>query len=202
MIILREKSLARQDEKINEKLKNSKVVIFGLGGLGSNIALLLAKSGVKNLYLVDYDKVEYSNLNRQIYGTEDIGKYKAEACKEILERLVPYGHFESFNEYVDASNIGDFLDMADIFVEAFDSVESKTFLFEEFLGVEGKFLVSGSGIGGLEAFDTSKYMKFSNVFVFGDFVSPETEGLYYPKVMLCAAAQSLKVLNLINNKGD
>ena len=70
---IREKVLKRQDPIVNEKLKNAKVSILGCGGLGSNIAMTLARSGIGELFLYDYDKVEYSNLNRQNYTIDELG---------------------------------------------------------------------------------------------------------------------------------
>ena len=74
----------RFSPQIYEKLKRAKVAIAGLGGLGSHIAVMLARSGVGHLHLVDFDRVDLSNLNRQVYGVNELGELKTEALKEIL----------------------------------------------------------------------------------------------------------------------
>lgn len=77
--------------KINQKkLNNAKVAIAGLGGLGSNIAVALARIGVGHLHLIDFDKVDISNLNRQHYFISHLNKYKTQALTEQLQMINPY----------------------------------------------------------------------------------------------------------------
>lgn len=87
---LREEILRRQDPYINKILENSSVSILGCGGLGSNIAMSLARCGIGHIYIYDYDKVEYSNLNRQNYDMADLGKSKVRETKKKIEETIPY----------------------------------------------------------------------------------------------------------------
>lgn len=81
---------ARFPEEMRTKLRNARVAVAGLGGLGSNIAVMLARSGVGELLLVDFDTVDVTNLNRQMYLIPQLGKPKAEALPEILYQINPY----------------------------------------------------------------------------------------------------------------
>ena len=71
--------IERHTKPVYDRLKNASVAIAGLGGLGSNIAVSLARAGVGTLFLTDFDRVDLSNLNRQQYTVNDIGRYKTEA---------------------------------------------------------------------------------------------------------------------------
>ena len=79
----------RQIPEHTHIFRKSKILILGCGGLGTNLCFMLAKSGIGTIKIVDYDKVEYSNLNRQIYRPTDVGKYKVDAFKEIREEYMP-----------------------------------------------------------------------------------------------------------------
>ena len=81
---------ARFPEEMRTKLRNARVAVAGLGGLGSNIAVMLARSGIGELLLVDFDTVDVTNLNRQMYLIPQLGKPKAEALPEILYQINPY----------------------------------------------------------------------------------------------------------------
>ena len=80
----------RFPQDMKEKLQNARVAVAGLGGLGSNIAVMLARSGVGHLFLVDFDVVDVTNLNRQMYMIPQLGKPKTEAILEILHDINPY----------------------------------------------------------------------------------------------------------------
>lgn len=79
---------ARHTPHVYEKAKKARVAIAGLGGLGSNIAIMLARTGIGHLHLIDFDIVEPSNLNRQQYMVEHLGMYKTEALKDELQRMI------------------------------------------------------------------------------------------------------------------
>ena len=80
----------RHTQEVFEKLKNTRVAVAGLGGLGSNIALMLARAGVGTLHLIDFDEVDLSNLNRQQYFICHLGLYKTDAIKDEISRINPY----------------------------------------------------------------------------------------------------------------
>ena len=83
-----------------EKLKNAKVAVFGLGGVGSFVCEGLARSGIGNFILVDYDKIDESNINRQLIATtETIGKYKVDLMKERILKINPDANVETFKEF-------------------------------------------------------------------------------------------------------
>ena len=83
---------ARFPKKMQEKLRNAKVAVAGLGGLGSHIAVMLARSGIGKLRLVDFDVVDVTNLNRQMYLIPQLGKPKPEALLEILYQMTMHQH--------------------------------------------------------------------------------------------------------------
>jgi len=112
-----------------ERLKNSKVFVSGLGGLGSVITLYLAAAGVGTLRVVDKGKVELSNLNRQIlYGSDDIGKKKAEAAKKKLKRLNPHIKIEAMAQSITERNAIDLIDDSDAIVDALDNYPTRYIL--------------------------------------------------------------------------
>ena len=103
---LKEEDLLKRNVKgISEKLKKAKVCILGLGGLGSNVAILLARAGIGHLKLVDFDIVEASNLNRQQYRISHIGMKKTEAIKTIIKEINSFVEIEVLNKKVERENI-------------------------------------------------------------------------------------------------
>ena len=97
------------------------MAIAGLGGLGSHIAVMLARSGVGHLHLVDFDRVDLSNLNRQVYGVNELGELKTEALKEILLKINPYMNVSSESIKVDNSNVKRLFSGFNLVCEAFDN---------------------------------------------------------------------------------
>ena len=81
--------IKRHGKEVYNKLINSKVAIAGLGGLGSNVAIALARAGVGEIFMVDFDNVDISNLNRQQYFISDIGKAKTSALSEKIRAVNP-----------------------------------------------------------------------------------------------------------------
>lgn len=125
MDLKEEELLERNVKGISEKLKKAKVCILGLGGLGSNVATLLARSGIGYLKLVDFDIVEASNLNRQQYRISHIGMKKTEAIKTIIKEINPFVEIEVLNKKIDRENILSIVGDVEIVVEAFDVAETK-----------------------------------------------------------------------------
>lgn len=197
---IREKVLKRQDPIINDKLKNAKISILGCGGLGSNIAMTLARSGVGELFLYDFDKVEYSNLNRQNYIIDEIGGYKADLTKKKIENTLPYVKCHSKNIYLDPKSMDKISDKSNIFIEAFDNKESKIMLFDYFVGKNDKYLITGSGVSGLGKLENIKIKQIENVTMIGDFNSNPEDGLYLAYVSIIANLEALTAIKII--KGD
>ncbi len=122
---MRDKILKRQDPYVNEILKDASVSILGCGGLGSNIAMSLARCGVGTIHLYDFDKVEYSNLNRQNYDLDDLGKSKVLQTKKKIHETIPYTKIYANEVYVSLDNLDEISKKTDIFIEAFDKKGAK-----------------------------------------------------------------------------
>ena len=204
---LKEEDLLKRNVKgIFEKLKKAKVCILGLGGLGSNVAVLLARSGIGYLKLVDFDIVEASNLNRQQYRISHIGIKKTEAMKTIIKEINPFVEVETLDIKVDRKNIYSIIGDIEIVVEAFDSAETKAMTIEELLINKNKIVVSASGMAGLGSANEIVTRKIKdNFYLIGDNYSDyeEYSGIMSTRVMLCAAHQANTVLRLIlGEKGE
>src|SRR4030067_3070652 len=122
--------MARHTPGVHQKIKKSVVGIAGLGGLGSNVAMALARIGLGTLILVDFDIVEPSNLNRQQYFLHQIGMPKVEAFQENISRINPYVKVQIYNEKLDRNNMERIFKEAEVVVEAFDRAEEKAMLIK------------------------------------------------------------------------
>ena len=120
--------MARHTPTVHQKLKQGRVAIAGLGGLGSNIAVMLARIGVGQMLLVDFDIVEPSNLNRQSYYIRHLGMPKTQALKEQLAEINPFIQVETQTIRVEAENVASLFDGYSILCEAFDKPEVKAML--------------------------------------------------------------------------
>ena len=198
---LKEEDLFERNVKgISEKLKKAKVCILGLGGLGSNVAILLARSGIGYLKLVDFDIVEASNLNRQQYRISHIGMKKTEAIRTIIKEINPFVEVEILNKKVDRENILSIVGDVEIVVEAFDVAETKAMAIEELLINGNKMLVSASGMAGIGSANEIITRKVrDNFYLIGDNYSDyeEYSGIMSTRVMICAAHQANIALRLI-----
>ena len=198
---LKEEDLLKRNVKgISKKLKKTRVCILGLGGLGSNVAVLLARSGIGYLKLVDFDIVEASNLNRQQYRISHIGMKKTEAIKTIIKEINPFVEIETLDIKVDRENIYSIVGDIEIVVEAFDRAETKAMILEELLTNKNKIVVSASGMAGLGSANEIVTKKIKdNFYLVGDNYSDYEEylGIMSTRVMICAAHQANVVLRLI-----
>ena len=191
----------RQGAEAVRKLQAATVAVCGLGGLGSNIAISLARAGVGKLVLVDFDCVDVTNLHRQQYKASQVGLPKPEALLANLKEIAPYTEFETHFEKVTAENVATLLANADVVCEAFDNAEAKAMLVNAVLEtMPQKFLVAASGMAGFEGGNTIRTRKITDKFYLcGDGVSDVADGmgLVAPRVMLCAAHQALTAIRLI-----
>ena len=204
---LKEEDLFKRNVKdIAKKLKKAKVCILGLGGLGSNVAVLLARSGIGYLKLIDFDVVEASNLNRQQYRISHIGIKKTEAIKTIIKEINPFVEIDTLDIKVDRENILSVVEDIEIVVEAFDRAETKAMAIEELLTNKNKIVISASGMAGLGSANEIITRKIKeNFYLIGDNYSDYEEylGIISTRVMLCAAHQANMVLRLIlGEKGE
>lgn len=163
---------------LQSKISNTVVAVCGLGGLGSNIAVSLARAGVGRLILIDYDKVDISNLNRQQYKASQIGTEKALALTCNINEISPYTEVTAYARRVTENNYRDLLSDADIICEAFDAAEEKSMLVNLVLeNMPDKYLVAASGMAGLGCANqivTRRIMK--RFYLCGDSVSELSEG--------------------------
>ena len=114
-------------DKNIEKLKNSKVIIFGLGGVGGSATEAIARAGINNIALVDCDKISETNINRQIFATtKTVGKLKVEAAKERLIEINPNLNIEVYNLFFNKENSNGFdFSKYDYIIDAIDTVSSQ-----------------------------------------------------------------------------
>ena len=204
---LKEEDLLKRNVKgIAKKLKKAEVCILGLGGLGSNVAILLARGGIGHLKLIDFDVVEASNLNRQQYRISHIGIKKTEVMKSIIRDINPFVEVDILDIKVDRENIYSIVGDIEIVVEAFDRAETKAMTLEELLTDKNKIVVSASGMAGLGSANEIVTKKIKdNFYLVGDNYSDYEEylGIMSTRVMICAAHQANMVLRLIlGEKGE
>lgn len=193
--------VARHGGGLHERFSSATVAICGLGGLGSNIAIALARAGIGKLVLVDFDCVDITNLHRQQYKANQIGCYKTEALAENLSEIAPYTEIKTLTTKITENNLVDLLRNADIVCEAFDNAETKAMLVNGVLEqLPDCYLVAASGMAGMDTPNTIKTRKIMKRFYLcGDEVSDvaDTIGLVAPRVMLCAAHQAHTVLRIL-----
>ncbi|PSM51499.1 ThiS adenylyltransferase [Campylobacter blaseri] len=188
----------RNSPLVNEKVKTAKVAILGLGGLGSNVSVMLTRLGVGSLVLVDFDRVEISNLNRQNYNKTHIGALKTEALSRQLKDINPFLEIKTLNLKLNSENLEQILKDETIICEAFDNANLKAILMQYAQKNPNKFFVFGNGMGGFESGNLMKTTKFGkNCYICGDFKSDFKNGIMAPRVMICAALQANVILRLI-----
>ena len=191
----------RHGKSLQKRFAESVVAVCGLGGLGSNIAISLARAGIGRLILIDFDRVDITNLHRQQYKASQIGEYKTHALCDNLKEIAPYIELEAHTVCVDEFNAPELLKDADIICEAFDKAECKAMLVNTVLEkLPDKFIVSGSGMAGAGSANSIQTRKVTNKFYLcGDEVSDVADGmgLFSTRVMLCAAHQAHAVLRIL-----
>ena len=194
----------RHGDVLQNKISSTKVAICGLGGLGSNIAIALARAGIGKLILIDFDKVDITNLHRQQYKVSQVGMYKTEALRENLKEINPYLETEIQTVCVTEKNAKELLKDCDIICEAFDKAESKAMLTNLVLEeMPEKYIVAASGMAGMGSANSIHTRKVTKRFYLcGDEISDASDGigLVSSRVMLCAAHQAHMVLRLIANE--
>ncbi|BEP29607.1 sulfur carrier protein ThiS adenylyltransferase ThiF [Helicovermis profundi] len=194
-------NLKNSDELIR-KYKKVSVAVLGLGGLGSNIAMMLVRSGIDRLIIYDFDNVELSNLNRQNYYINDVGNSKVKATSLILKNINPNIKIIGEKLKLSLSNFERYLSKADIIVEAFDSPICKAELANWVLGETDKILISASGMAGFgDSNDILTKKKSERFYISGDFVSDSNifPELLSARVMMTASHEANNVMNIIKN---
>ena len=199
--VMREALNIRHGEDLQNKLSAARVAVCGLGGLGSNIAIALARAGVGHLHLIDFDRVDLTNLNRQQYAVGQLGQYKTDALRETLSLVSPYCDVTCDTIQVTEENLPDLLKTEDYICEAFDRAEAKAMLVSGVLEhFPEKYLVAGSGLAGLGSANTIQTRRVSQRFYLcGDGTSDSSVGLglVASRVLVCAAHEANMILRLI-----
>ncbi len=176
-------------------MKIEKIGIAGVGGIGSNVALNLVRSGVKALRIVDFDRVEPSNLNRQFFFQDQIGRPKVEALRENLQRIRPDLEVDAIFERVDESNCKALFGGCDLVVEGFDKAMAKKMLMECL--ASHQLVVSASGVAG-GSLDGIHWRRAGRAHIVGDFVSDCSDWpLFSHKVVAVASHMSAFILKEI-----
>lgn len=189
-----------------KRFQNATVAICGLGGLGSNIAIALARAGIGRLILVDFDQVELTNLHRQQYHVSQIGEFKTKALAANLRQNNPYIELETHTVRITEENAERLLRKADIICEAFDKAEYKAMLTNLVLeAMPEKYFIAASGMAGFgDANDIQTKKITEHFYLCGDLVSDVENGmgLVASRVMICAAHQAHKVLQILSKEGQ
>ena len=191
----------RHGTDLQKRFSAATVAICGLGGLGSNIAIALARAGIGKLILIDFDRVDITNLHRQQYKADQTGLYKADALRANLLEIAPYMEVTAITAKVSEENAVQLLESADIVCEAFDDAEAKAMLTNVVLEqLPDCCLVAASGMAGMGTPNAIRTRRIAKRFYLsGDGSSDvaDTIGLVAPRVMLCAAHQAHTVLRIL-----
>ena len=199
--ILRSMIASRNSPELNLALSKAVIGVAGLGGLGSNIALSLARVGVKKLLLADFDVVEPSNLNRQQYFVRHIGMKKTQALKELINDVNPFVEVETHDIFLDEKNVASVFGECEILCEAFDNVAGKAMVLNEAgASLKDKKIIGASGMAGHFSSNLIKTIKFAkNVYLCGDLTNEAKigQGLMAPRVAVCANHEANLAIRLL-----
>lgn len=187
-------------DKVKKKLKNASVGIAGIGGLGSNAAIALVRAGIGRLVLVDFDKVEKSNLDRQYYFLDQIGKPKVDVIKENIRRIDPNVKVETYDLKLERGSMAKPFKDVDVVIEALDKAVTKTEFIEEILlNLPEKPIVAASGVAGYghsERIVTKRLGKLN--MCYDEYaLSSENDILMAPRVCLIANWEANLALEII-----
>ena len=179
-------------------LESVRIGIAGAGGLGSNCAMHLVRSGVKHITIADFDVVNESNLNRQFFFRDQIGQKKVEAIKANLLRIEPDADIRAVDIRLDASSAREIFADCGIVVEAFDAVDAKVMLVSAFAS-SGKKLVTASGLAGWGRSNAMRVRKMGSIVAIGDGETSVGDGAapVSPRVGIAAAMEANAVVSLL-----
>lgn len=193
----------RHGAELQQKFSSACVAVCGLGGLGSNAAISLARAGIGKLVLIDFDNVDISNLHRQQYAVSQLGMYKTEALKQTLSEISPYCNILTHTLKLTEDNLS-LLSHCDVICECFDNAESKAMLVNGIAELyPEKYIAAASGMSGLHTGNTIQTKRLGKrLYICGDGTSNVADDgtLFAPRVMLCAAHQANTVLRILAGK--
>ena len=197
---------ARHGTAMQAKLSAAAVAVCGLGGLGSNVAVHLARAGVGRLYLIDFDTVDLANLNRQQYFPDQLGQPKADALMQTVRRIAPYCDVTAESVRLTAENIPEKLAAFPIVCECFDRADQKAMLVNCVLEqMPETDLIAASGMAGIGSANTIRTRRLApHFYLSGDGVSDSASagGLFSARVAVCAAHQANTVIRIIAGERD
>jgi len=192
---------ARHTPGVHARLKAATVGIAGAGGLGSAVAVALARIGIGRLIIADFDVVEPSNLNRQQYFIDQIGLHKVSALADNLRRINPYVTVEPHVAMLDPENIPAVFAGCSYIVEAFDRADMKAMLVNTVLEkMTGTTLFAASGLAGYGSNNSIQTSKITGrLYLVGDGISEAQpgNGLMAPRVGIAACHQANQVVRCI-----
>ncbi len=192
---------ARHTPGVHSRLKQACVGIAGVGGLGSAVAVALARIGVGRLILADFDIVEPSNLNRQQFFVDQIGLLKVYALADTLRRINPYIMIEPHAVRLDPENIPAIFAPCPVIVEAFDLAEMKAMLVDSVLEqLPDSSIIAASGVAGFGDNNGITTRRISaRFYLVGDGSSEAApgNGLMAPRVAIAAGQQANQAVRLI-----
>ena len=195
---------SRHTPGVHVKLKAATIGIAGLGGLGSAIAVALARVGVGKLIVADFDVVEPSNLNRQQYFVDQIGMLKTEALVSNLRKINPYVHVEAHSVKLTPDTVFPMFGKTNVMIEAFDRVDQKAMLLQAFTAQKPDVpFIGASGMAGFGPEETIGVKKMGrNIYIVGDLETGARPGcgLMAPRVGIVASMQANLALRLIVEK--
>lgn len=191
---------SRHEPRVLAALRRGTVGIAGAGGLGSNVAVSLARAGVGRLIIADFDKIEPSNLNRQQYFISQIGRRKVEALRDNLKKINPFSEYIIHDIKVTRANTGDIFGEADILIEAFDKAEEKGMLITTWLSLYPKKpIIAASGLAGYGQNRKLHTRKMGALYICGDEESQCPAGIspMAPRVAVVANMQANLAVELL-----
>ncbi|HIJ89145.1 MAG TPA: sulfur carrier protein ThiS adenylyltransferase ThiF [Desulfuromonadales bacterium] len=192
---------ARHTPGVHTRLKQAAVGIAGVGGLGSAVAVALARVGVGRLVIADFDVVEPSNLNRQQYFIDQIGRYKVDAMADNLKRINPYVTVQTHCTLLTPENIPQLFSACSIVVEAFDRADMKAMLVNRVLEAMPQCcVVAASGMASYGSNNSIVTRKVSpRLYLSGDSIAEARPGcgLMAPRVGIAAHHQANQVVRII-----
>lgn len=184
-----------------KKISRASVAICGLGGLGSNVAIHLVRCGVGRIHLLDFDRVDLPNINRQQYRLDQIGTPKTEALRDELRDFAPYINIVTDQVKLTLENIPELLKDDEYIVEAFDKADQKAMLCNVVLEeLPEAVLIAGSGMAGYGKSNEIQTRRVSSRFYIcgdGETGLEQADTLFSPRVAICAAHQANLVIQLI-----
>ncbi len=189
---------SRNVPSMTAALSRATVGVAGCGGLGSNAALSLVRAGVGRLILVDHDRVELSNLNRQQFIQADVGRVKVEALADHLRAIRPEVDLELHLTRLEPERVAKIYGSADLLIEAFDRAEDKQWLIEAWCAAfPERPIICASGIGGAGNTGALRVRSAGQVFFCGDGRSDMALGLCAARVAIVANMQANVAIELL-----